>query len=235
MMASHNFLKSSQQTIKMLNETAFQAITEQAEQAGALLVAVTKQRPISVIERMYELGHRDFGENRVEELLEKQAALPKDINWHFIGHLQRNKVKKIAPFVHLVHGGDSPRLLRELNKQAVNSDRHIRVLLQYHIAEEESKYGLDAEAPDAVMQDLDLRDIGNLLISGVMGMATYTTDEDQVAAEFGQLHTVFAGLKKNLFADNPNFRILSMGMSGDYEIALRQGSNLVRVGSALYE
>ena len=231
---SHNFLKTSQQTIKMLNEAAFSAIKQQAERANALLVAVTKQRPISAIERMYELGHRDFGENRVEELLEKHSSLPDDINWHFIGHLQRNKVKKIAPFVHLIHGGDSARLLRELNKEAMKNDRHIRVLLQYHIAAEQSKYGLDANKPVEILRELDLRDIGNLMITGVMGMATYTDDEEQVAGEFGKLNTIFRDLKENSFADQPEFEILSMGMSGDYEIALAQGSNLIRVGSALY-
>ena len=219
----------------MLNEAVFTSIKQTAERAGALLVAVTKQRPITVIERMYALGHRDFGENRVDELLEKREQLPDDINWHFIGHLQRNKVKKIASFIHLVHGGDSPRLLRELNKEAVNNNRHIRVLLQYHIAAEDSKYGLATEDPGAVMNQLALRDIGNLLISGVMGMATYTDNQEQVAQEFTKLGKVFKDLKETFFTDNPYFNTLSMGMSGDYEIALRQGGNLIRVGSALYQ
>ena len=219
----------------MLNEAVFTSIKQTAERAGALLVAVTKQRPITVIERMYALGHRDFGENRVDELLEKREQLPDDINWHFIGHLQRNKVKKIASFIHLVHGGDSPRLLRELNKEAVNNNRHIRVLLQYHIAAEDSKYGLATEEPGAVLKELALRDIGNLLISGVMGMATYTDNQEQVAQEFTKLGEVFKDLKKTFFTDDPYFNTLSMGMSGDYEIALRQGGNLIRVGSALYQ
>ncbi len=176
----------------MLNENAYLSIREEAESAGATLVAVTKQRPISVIQSLYDLGQRDFGENRVTELTQKQADLPDDIRWHFIGHLQRNKVKYIAPFIHLIHSGDSPRLLRAINAEAVKVARTIPVLLQYRIANEESKYGLDPEAPTAIFEGLGLRDVANIRIDGVMGMATYTDDEEQVSNEFGRLAAIFS-------------------------------------------
>ena len=218
----------------MFNEAKFKAIKSEVESAGATLVAVTKQRPVEVIEHMYALGHRDFGENRVSEITDKYEALPKDIRWHFIGHLQRNKVKNLASFVHLIHSGDSARLLREINKQAIRRERTVPVLLQYHIAKEEAKYGLDPTEPTAVLNDLALRDIGNVRIAGVMGMATYTQDESQMETEFSQLKGVYDTLKIEQFADSAYFREISMGMSGDYRVALRKGSTMVRVGSLLY-
>lgn len=212
----------------------YQAVNDEVRAAGATLVAVSKTKPIAMIRELYELGHRDFGENRVAELLEKQAALPDDINWHFIGHLQRNKVKAIAPFVHLIHAADSPRLLREIDKQGRANDRAIPVLLQYHIAEEDSKYGLRPDNPDALFTDLTPDELPGVAIHGVMGMATYTDRDEQIAREFDQLTTTFRYLKNKYFPDAPAFRHISMGMSGDYPLALQRGSTMVRVGSLLF-
>lgn len=209
-------------------------IQQEVEKAGARLVAVSKTKPVEAIMTMYALGHRDFGENRVKELLEKHEQLPKDIRWHFIGHLQRNKVKAIAPFIHLIHSGDSPRLLREINKQGKRNDRQIPVLLQYHIADEESKYGLDPSDPAAVFAGIDLKELTGVTIKGVMGMATYTDKDEQIAEEFDQLTAAFRQLKEKHFRDNEAFSEVSMGMSGDYPIALERGSTMVRVGSLLF-
>lgn len=219
----------------MLNQGMYEAVRDEVTAAKATLVAITKQRPISVIERMYALGQRDFGENRVSELLEKKAALPADIRWHFIGHLQRNKVKQIAPFVHLIHSGDSPRLIREINKEAKKNERIIPVLIQFHIAAEESKYGLSPNSPLGLFDDLPVTEIPNVQLAGVMGMATYTDIDEQIAEEFESLASIFATIKSSQFPDNKHFSQISMGMSGDYPIALQQGSTLVRVGSLLYQ
>ena len=210
----------------------YASLSREVAAGGARLVAVTKTHPVAVIQQLYDLGHRDFGENRAEELAEKYAALPKDINWHFIGHLQRNKVKLIAPFVHLLHSGDSLRLLRELDKRS--DDRRVDVLLQYHIASEESKYGLTQQSGVALMEELQQSPLEHVRIVGVMGMATYTDDQDQVASEFRELHDRFRELKEAYFTDDHAFSELSMGMSGDYPIALQQGSTLVRIGSLLF-
>ena len=209
-------------------------IQREVDNAGATLVAVSKTKPVDQIMELYHLGHRDFGENRVTELVEKYEALPKDINWHFIGHLQRNKVKYIAPFVHLIHAVDSPRLLREINKQGINNERQIPVLLQYHIADEESKYGLNPAQPADIFQDLTPSELKGVAIAGVMGMATYTDQDEQIAEEFGQLAATFRSLKQHFFADAAAFKQISMGMSGDYPIALQQGSTMVRIGSLLF-
>lgn len=209
-------------------------IQREVSEAGATLVAVSKTKPMEQIMELYELGHRDFGENRVAELVEKQEALPKDINWHFIGHLQRNKVKYIAPFVHLIHAVDSPRLLREINKQGVNNNRKIPVLLQYHIAEEESKYGLNPDKPEEIFTEITPEELPGVVIAGVMGMATYTDHDEQIAQEFEQLAATFRLLKNKQFSAADEFTEISMGMSGDYPIALQQGSTLVRVGSLLF-
>ncbi|NJC24728.1 YggS family pyridoxal phosphate-dependent enzyme [Neolewinella antarctica] len=218
----------------MLNEEMFLAVREEVTQAKAILVAITKQRPIADIRRMYELGQRDFGENRVPELIEKREALPNDIRWHFVGHLQRNKVSGITPFIHLIHAGDSPRLIRQINKDAAKDGRIVPVLLQYHIADEASKYGLDPAHPAAVLSELNLKELPNVLISGVMGMATYTDVDEQIAGEFNALHEAFTFLKNKHFSEQKDFATLSMGMSGDYPIALQRGSTMVRVGSLLF-
>ena len=217
--------------MKELSEV-YTALCREVAAADARLVAVTKTHPVSVIQELYALGHRDFGENRAEELAEKYELLPKDINWHFIGHLQRNKVKLIARFVHLVHSVDSLRLLRELDKRA--EEHRIDVLLQYHIAAEESKYGLTTETAATLLRSLREQPLEHARIVGVMGMATYTDDEAQVAGEFRELHELFRELKEGQFADDPAFSEISMGMSGDYAVALRQGSTLVRIGSLLF-
>lgn len=213
----------------------YQSLQNEVSTAGAHLVAVSKTRPLADIMALYELGHRDFGENRVSELVEKHAALPKDIRWHFIGHLQRNKVKEIISFVHLVHAVDSLRLLREIDKRAAEAGRTVSVLLQYHIADEESKYGLSPATAGELLDALRSEPLTNTTIAGVMGMATYTENETQVSAEFATLAELAHQLKINYFKGNHDFREISMGMSGDYRIALAHGSTLVRVGSMLFE
>jgi PLP dependent protein len=196
---------------------------------GVTLVAVSKTKPVSDIQALYELGHRDFGENYVQELVDKQAQLPADIRWHFIGHLQSNKVKYIAPFVHLVHGVDSGSLLREINKQGSKHNRAIQCLLQVHIAQEETKFGLnEAECSELLQQPLD-----HANVCGLMGMASFTDNQAQVTQEFAVLRKLFDAIK----AQHPgwaHFNTLSMGMSGDFELALAQGSTMVRIGSLLF-
>lgn len=198
------------------------------------LVAVSKTKPNDAILSAYNAGQKDFGENKVQELVEKAAALPKDIQWHMIGHLQRNKVKYIAPFVHLIHGVDSPRLLEEINKQGKKIDRIIPVLLQFHIAKEESKFGFDFEEVKELLSSEAFAKYENIDVHGVMGMATFTDNEEQVADEFRALHNYFQVLKSHYFKFNNAFRIVSMGMSGDYNIAIAEGSNMIRVGSAIF-
>jgi PLP dependent protein len=195
---------------------------------GVELVAVSKTKPLEDIRELYELGQRDFGENYVQELLEKQSSLPKDIRWHFIGHLQTNKVKYIAPFVYLIHGIDSLKLLREVEKQGQKFKRKIDVLLQVHIAREETKFGFDDTELDEVVQILP--GFNHLNIKGLMGMASLTEDISQVKSEFQLLKQLY---KKYSYLI-PSFSILSMGMSGDYKIAVEQDSNMVRIGSLLF-
>ena len=192
------------------------------------LVAVSKTKPISLIQEAYETGQRDFGENKVQELVEKQEALPDDIRWHMIGHLQRNKVKYIAPFVHLIHGVDSLRLLKEINKQGAKINRCISVLLQVHISQEDTKFGFDSnELKEAINECKVLEWIKPC---GLMGMATFTSDRDRVSREFQGLKRLFDEHQSN-FGENP---ILSMGMSGDYKVAIDQGSTMIRIGSSLF-
>jgi len=195
---------------------------------GVSLVAVSKTKPIEDILELYELGHRDFGENYVQELVEKQSALPKDIRWHFIGHLQSNKVKYIAPFVELIHGIDSFKLLKEVNKNGLKFDRTIKVLLQAHIATGETKFGLDASELDQIIRSAT--GFTNVSINGLMGMASFTEDNVQIKREFQQLKQLFDKFKPQI----STFTILSMGMSGDFNIAIDQGSNMVRIGSLLF-
>ena len=192
------------------------------------LVAVSKTKPISLIQEAYETGQRDFGENKVQELVDKQEALPNDIRWHMIGHLQRNKVKYIAPFVHLIHGVDSLRLLKEINKQGAKINRCISVLLQVHISQEDTKFGFDSnELKEAINECKVLEWIKPC---GLMGMATFTSDLDQVRLEFQGLKDLFDQYQSN-FGENPT---LSMGMSGDYKVAIDQGSTMIRIGSSLF-
>lgn len=194
-----------------------------AELNGVTLVAVSKTKPASDIETLYELGQRDFGENYVQELVEKEAALPKDIRWHFIGHLQSNKVKYIAPFVYLVHGVDSLKLLKEINKQAARNNRIIDCLLQVHIAQEETKFGMNEAEVDEVFSSLSA--LPNIRIRGLMGMASFSDDAVKVRNEFASLKKIF---------DRFDLQVLSMGMSGDYKMAIEEGSTMVRIGSLLF-
>lgn len=189
----------------------------------ATLIAVSKTKPVADLQEFYDLGQRDFGENYVQELVDKEAALPKDIRWHFIGHLQSNKVKYIAPFVHLIHGVDSWSLLKEINKQGAKNNRVIDCLLQLHIAKEETKFGFD-EPELEQLKELD--ELKNVRIVGMMGMASFSDDKALVRSEF-----VFL---KSLYDKMGGLSVLSMGMSGDYAIALEEGSNMIRIGSLLF-
>ncbi len=211
----------------MVNEQVYKDIITFTEARQATLVAVSKLKPASDIANMYALGQRDFGENYVQELVEKQVQLPADIRWHFIGHLQSNKVKYIAPFVHLIQSVDSEKLLKEIEKQAAKNNRIINVLLQVHIAEEETKFGFD----EAELMALDITQYKNVHIIGLMGMATFTDDKEKVKREFEHLQKIYTN-----FAAQKNIPLttLSMGMSDDYKLAIDCGSNMVRIGSLLF-
>lgn len=198
------------------------------------LVAVSKYHPIEALQEAYDAGQRIFGESHVQELTVKYDALPKDIIWHFIGHLQTNKVKYIAPFISLIHAVDTMKLLREINKQAEKFGRVIPCLLQIHIAQEETKFGF---TPDELRETLaagEWRSLKNIQIAGLMCMASNTDDEQQIRGEFRFAHSFFSSIKDDFFADDPFFRELSMGMSGDYPIAIEEGSTLIRVGSLIF-
>jgi PLP dependent protein len=211
-----------------------QNILKELNSKGVKLVAVSKTKPNEAILEIYHSGHKIFGENRVQELVEKQAQLPKDIEWHFIGHLQSNKVKFIAPFVHLIHSIDSLKLLKEVNKQALKNDRTIDCLLQMHIAEEETKFGLDEKEAAELLASEDYQKMQNVRIVGLMGMATFTSDQNQVSLEFRNLSNTFKSLKSRFFKNEESFKEISMGMSGDYKIAVEEGSTMVRIGSLIF-
>lgn len=198
------------------------------------LVAVSKTKPNEAILEAYETGHRIFGENRVQELTDKYEALPKDIEWHMIGNLQTNKVKYIAPFVSLIHGVDSFKLLKEINKRAKNEERVIDVLIQFHIAQEDTKSGFTFEEAKEMFESNDFVDLENVNIRGVMGMATFTDNKEKVQDEFRTLNNYFEVFRSHYFKFNDNFSVISMGMSGDYEIAIEEGSNMVRIGSTIF-
>ncbi|PRP66625.1 YggS family pyridoxal phosphate-dependent enzyme [Nonlabens agnitus] len=201
----------------------------------ATLVAVSKTKPISDLQEAYDAGQRHLGENKIQEMTEKWETLPKDIHWHMIGHTQRNKVKYMAPYVHLIHSVDSPRLAKEINKQAQKNDRVINCLLQVFIADEESKYGFDEDELMAYLNSDAFKNLKNINIHGLMGMATFTDDKDQVRAEFKSLMAMFDKIKSEQLLDpRHEFDELSMGMTGDYEIALEEGSTMVRIGSAIF-
>lgn len=212
----------------------YKEILQQTEQRKALLIAVSKTHPVDSILKLYHQGQRHFGENRVQEMLEKYHALPKDIQWHLIGHLQTNKVKLIAPFVAMIHSVDSLRLLEEINKQALKNNRTIDCLLQFHIALEESKFGLtEAEAIELLENPL-FQTLNNVRVCGVMGMATFTNDHVHVRNEFKHLRGMFESLKARFFSDKSYFKEISMGMSGDWLLALEEGSTMLRVGSLVF-
>jgi pyridoxal phosphate enzyme (YggS family) len=202
--------------------------------ATTVLIAVSKTHPIERIMDAYEAGQRDFGENKVQEFVEKHEALPKDIRWHMIGHLQSNKVKYIAPFVHLIHGVDSFNLLKEINKQGQKNGRQISCLLQFHIAQENTKFGLSLEEAEAFLAGPEFSLLDHVCICGVMGMATFTENTTQIRQEFQNLRAIYQQLKSNYFSSNPEFKEISMGMSDDYPIAMEEGSTLIRVGSKIF-
>jgi pyridoxal phosphate enzyme (YggS family) len=211
-----------------VNEKAYHQIIQEFAHSSVTLVAVSKLKPASDIEALYKLGQLDFGENYVQELVEKQAVLPSNINWHFIGHLQSNKVKYIAPFVHLIHGVDSLKLLQEINKQALKNNRVIDCLLQVHIAQEETKFGMDAPELSVALEAA--KHLPNVNIRGLMGMASFSDDQEVVASEFNYLHELFTTHHFNV---QPT-AVLSMGMSADYALAIKSGSTMVRIGSLLF-
>ncbi len=216
-----------------VDTTAYKKIKALTDQQNATLVAVSKFKSLEDISVLYDLGQRDFGENFVQELALKYETLPKDIRWHFIGHLQRNKVKYIAPFIHLIHGVDSEKLLAEINKEGVKNNRVIDSLLQVHIADEETKFGLDeGELSELATRIFEMNSTiyKNVSIRGLMGMASFTENKDKVRNEFKKLHNLYSTL--NLKPST--FNLLSMGMSGDFTVALEEGSNMVRIGSLLF-
>jgi hypothetical protein len=215
-----------------LQRMELSALLAELQPYGARLVAVSKTQPLEAIQRLYDQGQRDFAENRVQDLLERKAALPADIRWHLIGHLQTNKVKYIADFVHCIHSVDSLRLLEEIDRQAQRCARVIDVLIQLKVAQEETKYGLSRSDAEELLQAAPA--LKAVRVCGVMGMASFVDDEAQVAAEFDALHRHFMELKAAFYPNDPAFCELSMGMSGDYPLALRAGSTLVRVGSLLF-
>ncbi|MBN1768100.1 MAG: YggS family pyridoxal phosphate-dependent enzyme [Prolixibacteraceae bacterium] len=198
------------------------------------LVAVSKTKPNEAIIEAYEAGQRIFGENKVQELTQKYNDLPKDIEWHFIGHLQTNKVKYIAPFVSLVHTVDSIKLLKTIDKEAAKNKRIVSCLLQFFIADEESKFGLNMKEADTLLQSEEYRKLQHVRITGVMGMATFTSDEQKITREFQTLKRNFDELKKRYFSDNDSFKEISMGMSNDYLLAIAQGSTMIRIGSTIF-
>jgi len=216
----------------MINTEAYKNLIEECTTKNVTLVAVSKTKPVTDILELYDFGHRDFGENYVQELVDKYEAFP-NIKWHFIGHLQTNKVKYIAPFVSLIHGVDSFKLLKEINKQGEKNKRIINCLLQIYIAEEETKFGLNEDELDDIFGSEELKSLKNIKISGMMGMASFTENEETIRNEFRYLKTLFNSYKK-LSITNCQLSILSMGMSADYKIAIEEGSTMVRIGSLIF-
>lgn len=217
----------------MINKEKYEEVVQYLKPKNVLLVAVSKTQSIEAIKELYALGQRDFGENYVQELVDKKAQLPNDIRWHFIGHLQTNKVKFIAPFVYLIHGVDSLKLLKEINKQGEKNNRVMDVLLQIHIAKEETKFGLDEEELNLIITEFENLKLNNLKIIGLMGMASFTNDEESIRKEFRYLKALFNKYTPLLSA-NFQRQTLSMGMSSDYKTAIDEGSNLVRIGSLIF-
>ena len=201
--------------------------------ADVTLVAVTKTKPVEIIQEAYDAGHRIFGENKVQEMAAKYELLPKDIEWHMIGHLQRNKVKYMASFVNMIHGVDSLKLLIEIDKQAKKHDRIINCLLQVKIADEDSKFGISTQDAETILKDEIVSELNHIKVIGLMGMATFTSDMTQVKSEFIKLKTLFDELQ-SIKRDNIDLSVLSMGMSGDYSIAINCGSTMVRIGSSIF-
>ena len=201
---------------------------------GVRLVAVSKYKTVEEIKTVYDLGQRVFGENKAQEMRAKHEVLPSDIEWHFIGHLQRNKIKYIIGYVSLIHSIDSLELLQEVNKAAAKENRVVPCLLQFHIAEEETKFGLNLAEAEVLLDSPDFAEMQNVRIDGVMGMATFTPDKEQVRREFASLRDIFQTLRTTFFLGKDHFKEISMGMSDDYPIAMEEGSTLVRIGSSIF-
>lgn len=198
------------------------------------LIAVSKTKPLADLQAAYQAGQRHFGENKVQEMVQKAQELPSDISWHLIGHLQTNKVKYMAQFVHLIHGVDSLKLLLEINKQAKKAGRKQAILLQFYIAQEETKFGLSLTEAQEILDSIAFQELRHVEVCGVMGMASNTSNEKQVAAEFAALKEIYSTLKRAYFLDKVTFKEISMGMSGDYQLAIENGSTMVRVGSKIF-
>ncbi|MFN7115965.1 MAG: YggS family pyridoxal phosphate-dependent enzyme [Saprospiraceae bacterium] len=211
-----------------------QQILNELQATHTQLIAVSKTHTPEAILELYNQGQRDFGENKAQELDPKHEALPKDIRWHMIGHLQTNKVKYIAPFVYMIHSVDSEKILQEIDKQAKKHSRIINCLLQFKIAKEDTKYGFDLKSAEAMLQSTGFHELKNIKIVGVMGMATFTEDEDQVRSEFKRLKEIFEIIKHKYFSDQPTFKEISMGMSDDYQLGIEEGSTMVRIGTLLF-
>ena len=210
-----------------------QQVTEQLPE-GCQLIAVSKTKPISALQEAYAAGIRDFGENKVQEMVDKQAQMPQDCRWHMIGHLQRNKVKYIAPFITLIHSVDSLRLLKEIDKQGAKVDRIISCLLQVHIAQEEDKFGLSDDELTDLLSSAELSHAKHVKVVGLMGMATFSEDPERVRPEFKHLKSLFEQAKAMDLPDNVRLEQLSMGMSGDYATAIEEGSTMVRIGTTIF-
>lgn len=219
-----------------MNTEQYNLLKEECAAHNVTLIAVSKTKPAVAIEELYAAGHRDFGENYVQELVEKEVALPQDIRWHFIGHLQSNKVKMIAPFVHLIHAVDSFKLLQEIDKQAAKNNRVIDVLLQLHVATEDTKFGMDENELMTCLEyyTAQRESLTHVRIRGLMGMASFTEDTAQVRQELRQIKNVFIQMKQTFFIGKSYFDTCSMGMSGDYKMAIEEGSTMVRIGSMLF-
>lgn len=217
----------------MIRESLNQ-LWEELKPTNTKLIPVSKTKPNEDLMEAYDADNRIFGENKVQELVSKAEALPKDIEWHFIGHLQRNKVKYIAHFVHLIHAVDSLKLLKEINKQAIKNNRVIECLLQVHIAQEEAKFGFNFDELKQLLADPELSSLDHIKVIGLMGMATNTTNKEQIKAEFKGLKSLFEEVKISVLPDNIEMKELSMGMSGDYKLAINEGSTMVRIGSSIF-
>ena len=232
----HSITDHSISETMAVNKEAYKQLIADLGSHHVTLVAVSKKKSVEEIKELYDLGQKDFGENYVQELAEKQSQLPKDIRWHFIGHLQSNKVKQIAPFIHLIQSVDSLKLLQEINKQAKKANRIIDCLLQVHIAQEETKFGLDEHEIKALFDtnSNELHELENIRIVGLMGMASFTDDTEKVRSEFRYLKTHFDKIASNLTTHDSRLTTLSMGMSSDYFAAIEEGSTMVRIGSLIF-
>ena len=218
----------------MISQDAFLSLKGELTEKGVKLAAVSKTHGVDKIQQVYDWGQRIFAENKAQEISEKQPHLPDDIEWHFVGHLQRNKVKYIAPFIHLVHSVDRLKLLKELNNEAEKHNRVIDCLLQIHIARDETKYGMDYAEARELLNHEALKSLQNVRIVGLMGIATLTDNRQQIQEEFQGLRAFFDEAKAHWFKDHPTFSELSMGMTGDYDLAIEAGSTIVRVGSYIF-